>query len=195
MVSFVELFQTGCPGRDKFLSRFFGLFNEEVVRYWCKYPQAPYEDLGRPTLYEPGEKRGHTLDFTLRHKETRRIFIAEMKCELEFENYRYLALREPWQLEHHRSQKAFCKFLELAKNPEAYEVRVGGSQIRVDGAVLIWGVVLPEGRRTVIEKYGFAEVLAVEDMIKDLRQWKPGEWIQRIEQIQGWVNQLLEALK
>jgi len=97
-LQFEEIFRTKNPARDKFLSRLFGLFSEEVVRYWCRCPAAPYEDLGRPTLRVPGEARGHTLDFTLRHKETVKVYVAEMKCELEFENYRYLRLTGAWQL-------------------------------------------------------------------------------------------------
>lgn len=41
----------------------FGLFSEEVVRHWCAVPEAPYDDLGRPTIWdETGTPRYHTLD-------------------------------------------------------------------------------------------------------------------------------------
>ncbi|MDN5331718.1 MAG: hypothetical protein PWP45_943 [Tepidanaerobacteraceae bacterium] len=192
-IQFEKIFRTEDPMRDKFLSRFFGLFNEEVVRYWCSCPEAPYEDLGRPTLYAPGEARGHTLDFTLRHRETGKVFVAEMKCELEFENYRYLRLNGAWQLKHHQ-QKAFLKFLHLAKQPEVYKVRVGGRQVLVDGAVLIWGAITPEGRKAVIEEYGFADVLSIEAMVSDLRKWKPAAWVEKISQLKRWSNELFDCL-
>jgi hypothetical protein len=94
-----------------------------------------------------------------------------MKCELEFQNYRYLRLTGAWQLEHHRNA-AFLKFLHLARHSEPYKVNVRGHEVHVDGAVLIWGSITPEGRRAVIEKYGFADVLSVEMMANDLRIWK-----------------------
>ena len=53
--------------RDKFLSRMFGIFSEEIVRTWCDNLKSLYEDLGRPTLKNNNNSggRGWTLDFTL----------------------------------------------------------------------------------------------------------------------------------
>jgi hypothetical protein len=192
-VQFEEVFRSENPTRDKFLSRLFGLFNEEVVRHWCRCPVAPYEDLGRPTLRTPGEVRGHTLDFTLRHRKTGKVFVAEMKCELEFENYRYLRLTGAWQLQHHRST-AFQKLLHLAKDPGAFETRVGGRKVGVDGAILIWGAVAPEGRSAVIAQYDFADVLSVEAMVNDLRRWKPAGWVETLGQLRRWSNELFDFL-
>lgn len=62
--SFERLFRSGNARADKFMSRLFGIFSEDIVRCWAKDPQCPYEDLGRPTLKRPDEKRGYTLDFT-----------------------------------------------------------------------------------------------------------------------------------
>lgn len=45
-----ELFHSKDPARDNFLSRLFGMFNEDIVRYWARDEQAPYENEGRPTL-------------------------------------------------------------------------------------------------------------------------------------------------
>ncbi|MFO7294702.1 MAG: hypothetical protein C0P72_001645 [Clostridia bacterium] len=192
MIDFEKIFHSSNPRRDKFLSRLFGIFGEELVRCWCNCPQAPYEDLGRPTVYAPGEVRGHTLDFTLRHRETGKIFVAEMKCELEFQNYRYLRLSDPWQIEHHQNQ-AFLKFLNLAKHPQIYKVKVRGQEIYVDGAVLIWGAITSEGRQAAMERYGFADVLSVEMMANDLREWKPAEWCQKINELKQWSNQLFDS--
>ena len=67
--SFRRFFQSADSDRDNFLARLFGSFNEEPVRIWCRDPDSPYEDLGRPTLTEAGEwGRGHTLDFALRSR-------------------------------------------------------------------------------------------------------------------------------
>ena len=100
--SFEDFFHSDRPARDKFLSRLFGLFSEDVVRHWCRCPEAPYEDLGRPYLRLPTERYGHTLDFTLRDRETGATFVAELKCELEYDSYRYLRLMDASHLGHHQ---------------------------------------------------------------------------------------------
>ena len=48
---------------------------------------------------KPG--RGHTLDFTLRSRRDGRIFAAEMKCEITYENYHSMTLRSRSQLDRH----------------------------------------------------------------------------------------------
>ncbi len=67
-MTFQSLFCSDIQARDKFFSRLFGIFNEEIVRCWGKAPQAPYEEIGRPTVKSIGAKRGYTLDFTFRSK-------------------------------------------------------------------------------------------------------------------------------
>ena len=57
MGSCADFFRSAEPARDKYLSRLFGLFSEEVVRTWCACPEAAYLDLGRPTLRDPDEPR------------------------------------------------------------------------------------------------------------------------------------------
>ena len=59
--------------RDKFISRLFGIFSEEIIRIGFRNSvdnQYRLTDIGRPTLYlknELGEKtkEKYTLDFTL----------------------------------------------------------------------------------------------------------------------------------
>ena len=95
---FSDLFRSDSSTRDKFLSRLFGIFSEEIVRCWASAPEAPYEDLGRPTVKAPtNESRGYTLDFTFRSKADDAIYIVEMKSELQYQNYKYLILSEPSQ--------------------------------------------------------------------------------------------------
>src|SRR3954451_21716212 len=118
-----QLFHSENGTRDKFLSRVFGIFSEQIVRIWCRMPQAPYEDVGRPTLRPldnysgfPSGK-GYTLDFAFRSRANNTIYPGELKSELEFMNYRYLTLRSADQLEHHQKD-AFKAFLDAAKHPE-----------------------------------------------------------------------------
>ncbi len=165
---FEDIFKTDVPSRDNFLARLFGLFNEEIVRAWAEDERAPYRDLGRPTLWPRDSRKSHTLDFTLRHRATGATHAAELKCELAWANYSYLRLTHPAQLDHHTGA-AFQAFLSFAREPGKYEVKVAARPVRVDGAILIWGAITEEGRSSVIEQCGLADVLSVEQMLDDLR--------------------------
>jgi hypothetical protein len=191
---FEDVFRSSLPARDKFLSRLFGLFSEEVVRAWCACPEAPYEDLGRPYLVATGERYGHTLDFTLRSRATGETYVAELKCELEYEGYRYLRLSDIEQLKHHGGA-AFKKLLAVARDPCSLQVRVGGRPLEVQGAVLVWGAIDPAGGEAVMTGHGFADVLSVEEMLDDLQGWNPTAWHDRIEQLQGWCAELFDHLR
>ena len=190
---FLALFKTEIPARDKFLSRLFGIFNEEIVRCWARDPRAPYEDLGRPTLKAPGDARGYTLDFTLRRRTDGATFVAEMKCKLEYERYRYLTLTSPDQLAHHR-KPAFTAFLKAARQPDRYAVRIGGKPITVHGAILIWGRVTDAGRRAVIDRHGFADVLSLESIITDLQTTENAEYRALLRRLAAWAAELFAGL-
>ena len=192
-ISFEQFFRSHDFTRDKFLSRFFGIFSEEIVRIWCKCPKSPYEDLGRPTLKRPEEKRGRTLDFTFRSKQDGRIYVGELKCELEFENYRYLALTSPSQLDHHTGE-AFRWFLAIAKDPRQYTVTVKGSSISVSGAVLVWGSITSEGRKTVMNTTGLADVLSLEQIITDLLIWDNQDYSKFMERRATWCQELFSLV-
>lgn len=187
------MFRSDDPKRDNFLSRLFGLFNEDVIRMWAAHPDAPYEDLGRPHLRGAGEQHGHTLDFTLRDRDTGKAYVAEMKCELAFDNYRYLRLSSPRQLDHHRGA-AFTKFRELARDPGAWPVHVQGTPVEIHGAILVWGAATPEGRAAVIDTLGVHDVLTVEDALRDLASWGDPEWRGRVEQLASWSRELFDWL-
>jgi hypothetical protein len=184
-----QMFQSGDTRRDNFLSRLFGLFSEEVVRKWAANEKAPYEYLGRPHLRGDGEAYGHTLDFTLCDRSTGRVYVAEMKCELAFEGYRYLRLTTAQQLDHHEGA-AFTKFRQVARDPAALPVTVGGKSVEVHGAILVWGAATPEGRTAVIDEVGVHDVVTVEDALRDLRDWNDPAWQQHIEQLAGWSREL-----
>lgn len=190
---FDQVFKTDIPRRDKFLSRLFGLFSEEVVQVWCDHPGSPYLNRGRPTLYEPGDpKERSTLDFLLESGDGR-IYVAELKCELEFDNYRYLRLEHPGQLAHHTG-RAFRRFLQFAKNPRSLNVRIAGKDHTADGAILVWGAITDEGREAVMKATGLADVLSVEHMIADLNQWKPEGWTALVDERRRWSSALFDYL-
>ena len=192
---FPEFFrQPGRPGRDKFLSRLFGIFSEEVVRAWCTLPSSPYEDIGRPYLKYAHESRGHTLDFTLRDRITGELYVAEMKCELEFERYRYLLLTGPEQVKHHEQGAAFKKFMGLSRNPGELQVSVRGRQVEVAGTVLVWGAATAQGADAVREHYGLHDLLTVDGMLPDLRSDPPEGWSRLMDEFRSWSAELFDFL-
>lgn len=188
-----DFFKTPDSRRDKFLARLFGLFSEDLVRDWTSDARAPYVNRGRPTLWAPEDARGATLDFTLEDRETHKIYVAEMKIELEFEAYRYMTLESFDQLKHHRLP-AFHRFLEIARHPGAYEVRVAATPVVVDGAILIWGAVSQAGKEAVRDEAGLHDVLSLERIIENLRQWRPRSYVERLKALQQATNDLFDWL-
>ena len=167
--------------------------SETVVRIWCACPQARYADRGRPTVYDIGATRGHTLDFLLLSRDSGRLYVAELKYELEYDSYRYLTLTNTSQIAHHAST-AFTKFRGVARDPAAFGVRCQGTPIEVDGAILVWGSITPEGRSAVMAETGIHDVLSVEAMVADLWAWRPEEWLQFVERYRTWSNELFGFL-
>lgn len=192
---FTSIFQRAdAPGaRGKYLSRVFGIFSEEVVRLWASDARCSYIDLGRPTVRKRGHKAGSTLDFTLRHKATAKTYVAELKCEIEYQNYRYLVLSDVAQLAHH-SKPAFLALIDAAANSPEQQVFVGGTELEIDGALLIWGAATPEGRRAVIDRYSFSDVLTMAEIVGDLLEWKSEPYRELVEKRRSWANEMFDAL-
>ena len=195
MSSFAEFFQSDDPRRDAFLSRLFGIFSEDVVREWCAWPAAPYEDLGRPTLRGPEIARWYTLDFALRERANGRVFVAEMKCELAYDSYKSLRLVSEHQLVRHvRDSRAFAHFIEMARDSKRHQATVSAKPIQVEGAILIWGAVSEVGRLAACREFGLHDVLSVETMLSDLQRWQPETWKQRLAGWTSWSSELFAFL-
>lgn len=192
---FISIFkQLEAPtARGKYLSRVFGIFSEEIVRIWASDPRAPYEDLGRPTLRMLGEKVGSTLDFTLRSRSTGKTYVAELKCEIEYQDYRYLVLTDPGQLKHH-SKAAFAALLAAAERHADQRAYVGRSEIQIDGAILIWGATTTDGRAAVVSAKRFFDVLTLAEIISDLRSWNSEPYRALLDLRRSWSNELYESL-
>jgi hypothetical protein len=180
--------------RAKFLSRLFGLFSEELVRIWTNDGRAPYSDLGRSTIYDPKLPRPATLDFTFEERRTGSAFVVEMKCEIEFQNFKFLTLSSPMQFKHH-SKPAFTAFLNAAKIDAQQAVKVRGRPQQTQGAILIWGSVSPEGRQSCIARYGFHDIIGIDQIIDDLIRWDSPDFAAFIDRIEGWSSELFSFLK
>jgi len=181
--------------RDKFLSRVFGIFNEEIVRVWCRSTISQFIDKGRPTIKKNGDStRGSTLDFTLQHKKTKKNFVSEMKCEIQFDNFRYLELKSTEDFKHH-NKIAFQRFLNTAQEPVNYEVKIKGEATRIEGAILIWGKTSPVSTKSICASTGLTEILSLEEIINDLIAIEDMEYFELLNQKQKWFNYFIDSMK
>ena len=192
-VSFAHLFRSPDSGRDKFLARLFGIFYEQIVRIWASCDWAPFQDLGRPTLRREGDRRGSTLDFALRSRRDGRVFAGEMKCVLEYDNYKYLTLTDHSQLASFKNE-AFLRFLALARDLRSYKVFVNGHEVEVSGAVLIWGSATNAGKEKVKASTGLHDILALEDIIDDLLAHDVLAYTEFLDQRAAWCTEMFGFL-
>lgn len=185
--------------RDKFLSRVFGIFSEKIVSIWCKLPSENkyknYENLGRPTILYNGKR--FTLDFTLKNPEG--IYVAEMKCELEYDSYKHLTLENSCQLDHHSKVAFKDVFLGMANDPKKFKISISGhSHDIADGVILIWGSLSDEGLKSIRAHEIYSkihDVLSLEEMIKDLNAANDLSYLDFIKNHQIWSNCLFNDLK
>jgi len=191
-----KTFHTCSLERDNFLSRVFGVFNEDIVRIWCKNQESSYTDLGRPSFYNSKGKYTHTtLDFTLEDTD-KHAYVAEMKCELAFEKYKYLELDLVTDLRHHK-KIGFKRFLKMAREPGAFEVRIAGengTKIPIKGAILIWGHVNTEHRDEIAKHFNFHDILSLQDIINDLIEWNDKEYYDYIAGKHEWITEMINYL-
>ena len=149
--------------------------------------------MGRPVLKKSPDERGRTLDYGLKSRKDGRIFVAEQKCELEFQNYQYLRLKSLHQLDHHTGE-AFTRFQDFAKKPSRYIVTVAGKLISAAGAILVWGSV-DEGFISALKKEtGIQDILSLENIISDLVAWGDPEYQRLINEREKWCQELFCAL-
>jgi hypothetical protein len=189
-----EFFRRDELGRGAYLSRLFAFFSEEVVRHWAACDEAPFRDVGRPVLWDEDARRYHVLDFTLERRSDGSRFVTEMKCEIQFEGYRYVTLEDAAQIEHHTGGAAFQKLLRVARDPAALRVTVAGQRQVIAGAALVWGATTDAGIVSAVERFGFAEVLSLEEILRDLAEWQPESWREWLATRRRWSDELFEWL-
>ena len=197
-MNFEELFISeskpykGKSKRDKFLSRLFGIFNEEIIRIWCENRNSPFDDLGRPTIYD-SDGRHYTLDFLLKDKDGC-VFLTEMKCEIEYQKYKFLTLADSKQFNHHRARRAFQLFLEISESPRKYVIKCAGSEVNISGTALVWGRISDVGEDCVKKDFLLNHVISTEQVVADLVGWEDDNFREFIEQYSDWSNQLFDGL-
>ncbi|MES0072904.1 hypothetical protein [Mesorhizobium sp. M0058] len=179
--------------RAKFLSRMFGIFSERIVSLWCDDERSLYQNIGRPTVKTAMTDRGYTLDFTLRDRRSDALYVAEMKCEIEYQSFRYFILTNADQLKHHK-KPAFEVFLRSARPSEDLQVWVGKQRVPTAGAILIWGAVSPSGRMNAIKEFGLRDALSLDEMCRDLISWKCPRYEALLSERRTWSIQLFDGL-
>jgi hypothetical protein len=193
--TFQDIFKSNNVARDKFIARLFGIFGEEIIRCWSKDEKSPYEDLGRPTVKLKGSQgRGSTLDFTLRSKNDGLVYIAEMKCWLEYQNYRFMPLRRPEQLKE-ANNRAFQLFLMGAKEPSQIAVTVNGMPQSINGSILVWCGCSEQIRAATKAEYNLRDVLSLEQIIADLVTHQNKDFLNLLQDRQAWTEHLFSGLR
>lgn len=207
MMNFDEIFNSVSPNRDKFLSRIFGIFAEEIIRIWCNDKRSTYENLGRPSIYSPpNNRRPSTLDFTFRERNnTNKIYIVEMKCWLEYERYKFLPLEcvnFPGVIRIMNNSKGFKEFLKLAQRPNDDNVRISYkaitgdvvNNVQIAGAILIWSKVDALNISRLKLTYRFADVLSLEGICNELISWENTEYCELMNKKKNWCDFLFNKL-
>lgn len=193
-MDFVSLFKQDEADRKrgKYLSRLFGIFSEDIVRIWAADEKCHYEDLGRPSIRF--EDKTYTLDFTFQHKQSRKVYIVEQKCEIEFHNFKYFILDKKDQLSHHiKTKKAFVAFLEAAKK-NIISASISQQEIKIDGTILIWGVATPKGINDIKLEYKIDDIFTLEKIIDDLILWRNENFYKFVRNRIVWSNEMLNGL-
>ena len=183
----LEIGKTDNIGRDKFISRFFGIFNEDIASIYFKSPYSKYNNLGRPTIKKELEK--YTLDFTLQDKNSNKIYICEMKCEMQYQNYKRLELNNENQIKSHK-KNAFIYFLDLANNVNKYVIEVNKKTININGIILLWGKITNDCKiiNEIKNIFSINDILSLENMINVMIKNNYQEYFNYINEKREWVN-------
>ena len=104
-----------------------------------------------------------------------------MKCEIQYQNYKFLTLNPSTDLNKRaKSKPALKKFLDATQNPSNFEITLGTKPnqkiIKIDGGILVWGRVSNDGKKSKTELHGFADILSLESIINDLIEWDNKEY-------------------
>jgi hypothetical protein len=200
VTTFEQAFRSGDPDRDNFVARVFGIFNEMPVRLWGSDSRARFTDRGRPVIQKVGVTAKYTLDFTLEDHQGRR-FVAEQKCWTAWNGGSLLALEKAEQVRQTTridgsSAEAMKAFLDFAQNPSSYSVTTSvGGAFNPAGAILVWPIVTDPGRSACVTEFGFAEVLSIEDVVKELLSWPSQAWLDYTQRRHRGCERLFEFLE
>lgn len=187
--------------RVNFLSRFFGIFSEEIVKNWCSNPNNKnYTNIGRPTIHTQGGEK-YTLDFYLQNKKTGKNYIVEQKSFYGYkkgklsvinQNTDFISAFDNWSNSKQQRTKAWEAFLSFdAKRGD--EVKVAKTEYKTQGKILIWSSCKDnETKKWFCKKLGIDDILTLEEMIIDLVNWKDIGYKKSLLEKKKWVDVFIE---
>ena len=185
-----------------FKSRIFGIFSEEIVRIWLKNPKCKYDDLGRPTLYDLNIQKLAQLDFTLRNKKTKKLFIAEQKCFYGYRKGRmetisnsdvFIKNFESWSKMKMKQTKAWECFVNF--NQKKYHIKINKEEKIIDGRILIWAKYDEAGKKRMLDDLKLNEIISIEEVIKDLIRWGDKDYIDFIQKKKKSIMELFKTFQ
>jgi hypothetical protein len=188
-----------------FLSRFFGTFNQEILKLWCENENnKDFKYLkSEPSLYIDQNKKPR-LDHLIEYKG--KNFIVEQKAFYGFQNGNltkmddamdYIKRFDQWSLRKIKEQrsKAWVFFVELDFSEEKeYKVFIKEKAYQVHGKILVWSQATENGKIKFKEKLKLDHILLIEDMISDLAKWQDVTFKETLKLKQSWIDEIFSEL-
>jgi hypothetical protein len=183
-----------------FIAKMFGIIGEEIVSIWLRNSKCQYMDTGRPTVYSGKTKA--TLDFTFLDKSSNRCYMVEQKNLLSYHNEKLRKITntkdfwgsfDKWSNAKQKSTDAWDIFLKFPKNTILKQKR--NEQTKIWGRILIWGSCDEAGRKKMMKKFHFYDILSLENIVKDLMVWKDVEYVKWRSNKNHLVNNIFDNLK
>lgn len=199
-MNFKNLFTNSSETRNNFLARVFGVFSEEIVKFWLANENCPYLSCGRPTIFDSNNKKVALLDFTIRSKNDNKLFIVEQKNLIAFKKgtLRFMSNDEAfnknflkWSRDKAKQTVAWNLFL----NPlTEYQVKVKGEEIVNFGKILIWPSFDENKKNSMISQLAIDEILSLEIIHAQLITWKDPKYQDWINARIRWTEELFDQL-
>lgn len=191
-MSLDSVFHVSDAERSRFLMGVFSLFVTDVVHCWATDGRAPYASLGKATLRPADASRGSPLDFAFQDRRKKQTYAVIMQGLPGHD----LPLRSPAQIAELEGSRTFTAFLDAAANPARYTLTQGTTDYPAAGAILIWGSLESKKARAAIRKvYAFHDILAIEDMIRDLLTWQNREFQMLLDRRAAWCYDFFRGLR
>ncbi len=191
-MTFDGLFPPADPERSRFLDGLFSLFAREVVHCWATDDHAPFVDLGKPILRQPGGARGSPLDFAFQERRRKHAYGVVLYCDPTGDG----PLKDASQITALSATRTFAAFLDAAAQPSAYSLSVGGADHPLVGSILIWSSLESKKTRATIRKtYAFHDILSVEDIIRDLIEWRNRDYQMLLDRRAAWCYDFFRGLR
>jgi hypothetical protein len=146
--------------KANYLSRIFGIIYEGLIGFWLE--TQGFNLKGRPSIYNWKERYLKTFDCTV--EKNGKIFIAEAKCYLAYQNFTQMELTSDLLDSYYdpSDKSAFQLFLQLGSKKEPYKKYkfycegYEESSFFPSRKILIWARVKKDEIENIKNKYHFS---------------------------------------